>query len=487
MKALGLLLLPLIALGQGRFNFPPDAIRSSDLRTSAAMTLYVDPTGSDGNACTGTGTSACLTIAGALAKVPRLICHAVTINVAAGNYTGAVIDGFRPCSGPVDSSNRGTLNIIGTLINATPATGSATFVFTSQTAGTANTATWGVLNQTAATWTTNDLRGLLVEASALSLVRPIASNTATSISLVGPSSGSATTSTSWAIRDWGSVITTGATFPGSGASTNYAGFFIGDAPRSYGNFITIQSFKVSSAVPKCIYIDGEASVFLRYLRCDTGTSTSDQINAPRGWNGTIQDSVLKPNNARYGISVDLASFLTVQRTFFWGNPGIGLRAYDVRELLEGNNYFLNSVQTAETYGRVGVGTIAGNKYETTSSTFPCLGFGGATSGTTIGANTMSSALGQGHVLLSANTFTSCGGSAIYATGPVYLESTSSTGSGSGRYGFELLNAARVKLVSGNTVTGTSGDTAVGPTPTVTAYGSVGTGVASSADFARIAP
>lgn len=44
-------------------------------QTYGAMTLYVDPSGSDSNAYTSSGTDACATLHGAMGKVPRFVRH----------------------------------------------------------------------------------------------------------------------------------------------------------------------------------------------------------------------------------------------------------------------------------------------------------------------------------------------------------------------------------------------------------------------------
>ena len=71
-----------IPLANLAYGFAPAGI------TVAAMTLYVDPAGNDGNA--GTSGSPLLTIGAALGKIPQLAPHAVTINVAPGTYTEAL-------------------------------------------------------------------------------------------------------------------------------------------------------------------------------------------------------------------------------------------------------------------------------------------------------------------------------------------------------------------------------------------------------------
>jgi hypothetical protein len=480
MRALLFWLLPALALAQA---IPPSApaataVKAADLRTSATLTLYVDPTGSDANACTATGAAACQTIAGALAKVPSELCDSVTINIASGNYTGFYIDRFRPCS--LESGSRtGSLTLNGTLIPATLATGSGTFQFTSQTVGTSLGNTWGLLNNTAATWTVNDLRGKVLEASALSVLRIIASNTTTALTVVGPSSASANTSTSWAIEDWGTVITTGATFPGFPASTNFAGMVIGSVRKgaSSPTLVTINKIKVSSAVPRCIYFGGEANVAFRLIRCETTGSGIDQVSSVFPVAGSLTDSVLKPGNARYGMSFDQVDAFTAQRVLFWGTPGFGLRVYTAREFNSLNNYFLNQALAGAVYGMVGFLAVKGDHHDTSSGT-GCLAFGSTQQGFYAGF---------GYAAIDASDFQNCTGSAIYVQGPMTVLLTNTTGTtGNARYGLEIGNQARV-IHSGNTVSGGLGDTAVGPTPTVTAWGSIGTGVSSTADFSRLTP
>jgi hypothetical protein len=56
--------------------------------STAAVALYVDGAlGNDGNACIASGASACLTIQGAIDKIPLFGSGTTTINIAAGTYT----------------------------------------------------------------------------------------------------------------------------------------------------------------------------------------------------------------------------------------------------------------------------------------------------------------------------------------------------------------------------------------------------------------
>ena len=152
--------------------------------TVAALTLYVDPLGNDSNAGTAPGASACLTIRGALAKVPKRIRHAVTINVAAGTYDGFNVQGFT-IELPEENSRAVYLDIVGTMQAATLATGTSSGTATAGTAGSGTT--YGTLTDSGQAWTVNDLVGKYVETTVSGLTRafPIASNTATVITIVG--------------------------------------------------------------------------------------------------------------------------------------------------------------------------------------------------------------------------------------------------------------------------------------------------------------
>jgi hypothetical protein len=120
--------------------------------TTAAMTLYVDPTGADSNDCLSTGTGACLTMPGVLAKVPKLLRNLVTINVAAGTYGGFLLSGF--WTDVTAAPSTAGIFINGALATVTPTSGSATGTATSGTAGSGTT--YGTLTKTAAGWTVND-------------------------------------------------------------------------------------------------------------------------------------------------------------------------------------------------------------------------------------------------------------------------------------------------------------------------------------------
>lgn len=160
-------------------------LKRRQYQTYAAMTLYVDPTGSDSNACTASGTAACLTIQGAFNKLPRFIQFNVAMNLAAGTFAGFNAVGLQ--FGRMGVSTQPTFTMTGAAyIAVIPATGIGAGTSTSFTnaAATSTTITEGVLTDAAQTWTVNDLRGrFLVPTSGVAngIKVPIIANTATTI------------------------------------------------------------------------------------------------------------------------------------------------------------------------------------------------------------------------------------------------------------------------------------------------------------------
>jgi hypothetical protein len=241
--------------------------------------------------------------------------------------------------------------------------------------------------------------------------------------------------------------------------------------------VTINRIRVASSVPRCVYASGQAHFALRLLRCDSGSGSSDMISGTYPVGGSVTDSVLKPNNARYAMTFDQVDSMSVSRVLFWGTPGFGIRVYNARTFQSTNNFFLNQALAGAVFGLVGSLTVAGDHHDTSSGT-GCLAFGTTNQGFYAGF---------GFASIDASDFQNCAGSAVFVSGPLTVRMTNTTGStGNARYGLEVSNQGRVS-VSGNSVTGGLGDTAVGPTPTVTPWGSIGAGVSSTGDFSRITP
>lgn len=150
------------------------ALKKRQYQTYSNLTLYVDPTGSDTGACTGTGTSACATLDGAFNKLPRFIRNNVTINVAAGTYPTFTI------GAGLDVQQGATLEVLGVMSAATLATGATTGTVTSAVAG--SSAGPPTVTDSGQSWTVNNLKGAFITYTSGALSGqsfPIYANTAT--------------------------------------------------------------------------------------------------------------------------------------------------------------------------------------------------------------------------------------------------------------------------------------------------------------------
>lgn len=269
-----LALLPSLALAQGYIpGSGPSGGASSAVpsptgplggatQTTGALALFVDPTGSDANACTSSGVNACLTGDAAVAKVPKRLKHGVTIDYAAGTYTGSNLTGFVCEPG-------GWLLLRGTMIAST-ITGTQAGTVTSGTAGSNSTGVYATMTVTTPGWTVDALRAKFVRiptGTGAGQIRAIASNTASVLTLPGAWTAPNGTST-FEIVEPGTIIATGATRGAqldSAASANFAGFIVRDN-ISYGDTtagcIYIERMKFTA--PRSIQAQDTDGVFSRY-------------------------------------------------------------------------------------------------------------------------------------------------------------------------------------------------------------------------------
>ncbi len=203
MKALvlWLCLIAGVALAQPLDYSTGGNLKRRQYQTYSALSLFVDPTGSDTNACTSSGTGACLTFAGAKAKLPHFLRHNVTISIAVGAYAEPLnVDEF-------DIARNITLAVTGTTTPFTVATGTNSGTLTSSTAGTATSPT--TVTDSGQTWTVNNLRNAFVFFASTGQAWPIISNTATT--LVIPNTASVA-NIAYTIVTMGSVFTSTSSF-----------------------------------------------------------------------------------------------------------------------------------------------------------------------------------------------------------------------------------------------------------------------------------
>lgn len=224
---------------------------SSGGATTAAMTLYVETTGSDSNNCTSPAT-ACASIQGAVDKPAKHIRHPININVGDGGFGAFAVSGFS--FDPASPDAGAYINIQGTLVNATLATGTATGTATAGSAGSGTT--FGTLTNSGATWTIDNLRGKLIETTGgtgSGQIRAIVSNTGTVITIAGTWTAPDATTT-YAVRDQGAAVLSAmnqsaypTTAPGSPAAIQVHGNTMGRQPgaTSTSGTITFKNLKVN--------------------------------------------------------------------------------------------------------------------------------------------------------------------------------------------------------------------------------------------------
>lgn len=179
----------LLALVAATTLAQPSVTRGGTLKkrayqTYSALTFYVDPTGSDSNACTASGTEACATLMGALNKIPLNVRHTVIINVAAGTYTETVAF---PTFNFVRSSSSvsGSITVTGAARTApTLASGTTSGTLTSPTTSLSVSNGASSFTDSTQTWTVDNLVGSFIEMTSGALsgqVCPISSNTSTTV------------------------------------------------------------------------------------------------------------------------------------------------------------------------------------------------------------------------------------------------------------------------------------------------------------------
>lgn len=193
------------------------------------------------------------TIQAALNSLPKRHKHAVTINIASGNYAGFSVQGFLAAIAGADFGGV-TLTINGGRSLSTLATGSNT--------GTITTGGSRTVTVTGAGWTANDLVGrylYITSGTGSGQILVIAQNTSDTISLTAPASPAIGNGAGFNIED-PNVIVNSAQSNGVGiyAEGNTAGFLINDV-------------KVTSCTYQVAFINNPGSARLTRVVASGGT------------------------------------------------------------------------------------------------------------------------------------------------------------------------------------------------------------------------
>lgn len=425
------------------------------------VNYYVDPTGSDGNTCTTSGTGACLTIQGAINKIPKLIRDAVTVNVAAGTYTGFIISGFTVDNGLQQTT--GGLTISGAFSTASVATGTATGTATGGTAGT--TTTFGTLVDSGQSWTVNNLRGKFIfinSGTGVNQRRVISSNTGTTITITGNWTAPVNGSSVYTIQNAGASIATATTIPPSnttGALSGGADVFIANNSINYtGGGITLSGLSIS----------GVASV--------GGVVVADPISAVTLLQDQITTAVGAPD-VYLGDSVGFAnvpSHFTVTDTYMTSSGGfcvdqvggVGGLVQSLRSMFDGCNYAIYTIGAylfvQRSYGfncddACFVSGIGGGNIST--SQVACNAGGGrmgfSSGNTTPGTHTAPELTGALLIISTTSVATCDIGVGVNGTGAL-ASVTSLTGTAAVS-GFTLENGGAAYFSAATTLTGTTQD------------------------------
>lgn len=282
------------------------------------LDLFVSPTGSDSNPCTSSGASACLTIQGAINKIPKALKYRAIVHVAAGSYAGFVVAGFNVDPG-IQQVASGIM-IDGARLTSTIASGSATGTATSATAGAQDVN--GTLTKTAAGWTVDDLKNRFITitgGTGVGQVKMILSNSATVITLSGYFSPVPDGTSTYAIQDASAVISSCVTLPPSASATSLG---TTAAARIQGNSaattVTLRNLSVTAACTFGVISSDVGTLAANFIQFRSTSGTASRISA----SGSVYvDTVSSVYPSTTGTHVSMSNNTSVANTLVAGGIG----------------------------------------------------------------------------------------------------------------------------------------------------------------------
>lgn len=427
------------------------------------QSYYVDASlGNDSNSCQATGGSACLTIQGAINKIPKLLRDQVTVNVAAGSYAGFNISGFKVDNGVQQTT--GGLLIDGALVTSTLATGSATGTATSGTAGSGST--FGTLTDSGATWTVNDLRGrFITTVSPTNSVFVISANTATTITVEG-TWNSPTGSTTYTIQDPSVIIAgsaNGAALPATplaAINNNNSGVWIFGNNVSYrNNAIVLRNIRIASTNTGMQVGDQSAVLLTQSQIRPSAATASGVVKTSTNFPTTGVLAFLKVDISISSSNIGIANsggLILVQNSLIRNATAKG---YGILVgALNGSFGFMQGIQNSEILGfLVGLadncGPLTGSQIS--GNVITCSASGTSRIGIQIGNVTPGIVQCPATISSITNFNISSCDTALQVTGPASADVTSMTGS-AGTTGFEIDLGGLVSFAADGGVTLTAG-------------------------------
>jgi hypothetical protein len=443
-------LLPTLAFAQGQGGpggsvTPGSRLRLSDYVLETPLQVFADPLGNDTNACTSTGTGACLTCNAALARIPKRLMSPAKITLAAGTYAGCNVEGFQLEGAAQVNADTATypawLTIEGTLSAFAPATGVASGTFDSGTAE--STTAFATATLATGAWTVNDLAGRILHITAgtgAGQFLMIASNTATVITIAGTVTTLNATSV-FALETPGTIFST-ATAPGISAIE------VGTMGRSYqptGTLsLLVRYIRVTGSV-RGVSTQANLRLFVDNSRFEgTSFSLSQGNNGGTEWfarrNAFVGTTIAAIATGTFSVWNVSGNYSSTGAVAFMSLNSVGaVGVISDRNYMAAGSSFVtgsNSISATLTRDRVASGTG------------PCLD---------VGNETTSFRAGNGRISTLNADLSGCT-DALRLSGGVIAFLNATTGTGNSGYGVRSEYGALVEINSTTTVTGTTGDT-----------------------------
>lgn len=291
-------------------------------QTSGPVTYFVNASGgSDANACTQS-TDACLTIQGAVNKIPKTLEDLVTVSIAEGSYAGFYVSGFTQDLGHRPAT--AGLYFTGTLTDTD--TGTATG------GSTGSNGVFGTLTDTSKSWTPDQQQGRLLaltSGTGAPATRVVVSNTATTLTIAGTWSTAPVSGTAYALRDSATVVSGPIDTPPSGTESAVAGaqlvLIAGNAINYRNSALAFQNLKFAPPSGSAMKVNDGSAVRVSSsqfaLNGGSGLVVGDSTNLASGASvRAVDSSFIDSGSTGNAISIfDSAGSFT--RVFFKGGGG----------------------------------------------------------------------------------------------------------------------------------------------------------------------
>lgn len=417
--------------------------------TTEPKVLYVASTGQDSNP--GTQDAPFKTIQAAIDSLPEIIRHTVTISVGVGNFAGFAISGFTMDRLPLELPGA-WINVVGTLVNATVSTGTATGTVSSAT-GLSAPCNFATVTDSTQTWTVNEHQGKMIEiltGTGAGNKLQIVSNTSTAVTVAGNPSPAIGAGATYAIRDWGTVINSGVATDGNIGLPGSAG--AGGCVAIYNNIasatasrLQIQDMKLTPSTSAAARIEGFPTCSIVGCSISTTGSISGLIASSR-----MQLSNTNFINTGSGSLCLLSS--SISNTGFGGHvSGCYFKGGAGGIIAIGNV----SLSTTAFEGQSSSALTTGVKLFISQSSYVRITGNGSSAG--VRSSNVSAGNGQIHLNLSGGWEINNCGNAIWFEGPESVVSANGAGgslTGTGNTnGFRIGYGARIQYVAASTLTG----------------------------------